>query len=550
MAMRPKLVIGAVSVFALVGVTMLGACGSDSSVNVGDGASGPWRVLEPSPLSARTDATALWTGREVVVFGGTDLQADESSSRSDSSVPETALAATTTSGPAASVVPVPIPPPTRPASVKVDGAAYDPAAGTWRTIAPAPVPDGYAPRSITGDGDRVTVLFGRAYGCGLDDPTPDPAGAWYDAGADAWSAIPASPLPYTCVPAGAWSGGKLWVFEGTAGAVYDPTVGTWETVASPSSAGGAIGALHAMGDVVVALGAAPSGAPEEVAPTFALFDPATRTWSDLPAPPLEVSGPSVIAGDRLFVFDPGTSAAASWEPASQTWTRLPDAPIATRTGNATVAVGDRLVVWGGVEAPRRVGRPSGAYGFEPGAPLQGGAMFDPSTGSWTTIADSPVPGRMDAAAVGTDDELFAWGGQLIEPTDTGSHPVVRTDGARFQAGASTDTPPIDPVATDPTSTDPGTSGPASTTTHPGTAAPGTTVPAMTTVYAAAGPITRGTTGEDVVAQALVVPEQIPLQFAPTTAILTLDVLPGKVALFDMAPGTIIVEGMFIDPPPD
>jgi hypothetical protein len=43
--------------------------------------------------------------------------------------------------------------------------------------------------------------------------------------------------------------------------------------------------------------------------------------------------------------------------------------------------------------------------------------------------------------------------------------------------------------------------------------------------------------------------QIEARYAPSTAVVTPDALRQKVAVFDIAPDTVIVEGMFVDPPP-
>ncbi len=71
-----------------------------------------WQVVSPSPLSARTNAVAVWTGTEVLVIGGEPR----------ASCPPNASCAVTD------------------LDVLADGAAYDPQSGTWRSIAPSPVP--------------------------------------------------------------------------------------------------------------------------------------------------------------------------------------------------------------------------------------------------------------------------------------------------------------------------------------------------------------------------------------------------------------------------
>jgi hypothetical protein len=485
MRMRVGFVAGWVSVVLGVG---LAACGSNpATTDTGSGADGRWEVLHSVPLAPRSDATAVWSGEEVVVFGGIDLEAENEAADHPTGPPETALTATT-SGASPSGPPPTLAPPQRPSSVLVDGAAYDPAASSWRTITPAPVPDGYAPKAIGPHGDRLTVLFGRAFGCAADDPAPDPAGAWYDAAGDTWSTIPVGPFGSACAPTGNWADGRLWVFDGQAGAVFDPAVGTWEPVPVPMANGWGAATIYPLAGDLVALGSVSGAGPEELAPSFSRFDVERGTWSDLAPPPLAVAGPGVVADGRLYVYDPRTAQGASWDPAQGSWSRLPDAPLRSRTGNATVAVGDRLVVWGGVEAPERVGVPSAAEGFEPGPPLRDGASYDPRTGSWIELPEAPIDGRMSAAMAGTDDQLFTWGGQRIEPTDTGSRPVSLGDGATLRlVPNSSDVGATEPTEASPTATATGgATGSTSCatippTTHPGVPYDGPPVCASSTV---------------------------------------------------------------------
>ena len=70
-----------------------------------------WSALPASPLSPREAALGLWTGREVLLIGGSDAPPCPAS---------------------ASCVEDRTP--------LVDGAAFDPATNRWRTIADSPVP--------------------------------------------------------------------------------------------------------------------------------------------------------------------------------------------------------------------------------------------------------------------------------------------------------------------------------------------------------------------------------------------------------------------------
>lgn len=69
---------------------------------------------------------------------------------------------------------------------------------------------------------------------------------------------------------------------------------------------------------------------------------------------------------------------------------------------------------------------------------------------------------------------------------------------------------------------------------------------LVTAIQAREPIPRGTEGSDAVSAGQVGPTQVPANVKPSTAISTLDEIELKVALFDIAENTVIVQGMFVD----
>lgn len=67
------------------------------------------------------------------------------------------------------------------------------------------------------------------------------------------------------------------------------------------------------------------------------------------------------------------------------------------------------------------------------------------------------------------------------------------------------------------------------------------------VYIAKGAIKRSTPGQTAVDSGDIALTQIPQEFRAGTAINTTEEISQKVALFDISPGTTIVQGMFVDP---
>jgi len=66
------------------------------------------------------------------------------------------------------------------------------------------------------------------------------------------------------------------------------------------------------------------------------------------------------------------------------------------------------------------------------------------------------------------------------------------------------------------------------------------------VFKVVQPIPKGTHGEDALKDKRIVAAQIPQEFFPATAVGDLSVVNGKVALTDLAPGQVLVQGMFVD----
>lgn len=67
------------------------------------------------------------------------------------------------------------------------------------------------------------------------------------------------------------------------------------------------------------------------------------------------------------------------------------------------------------------------------------------------------------------------------------------------------------------------------------------------VFVVQEPIPQGTLGDQAIEEELIGRDQIPQEFQPDTAVLNLDEISGKVSLANLAPGQVLVDGMFVDP---
>ena len=149
--------------------------------------------------SARSSNTAIWTGEEMIVWGGAGTE-------------ESGLAFR-------------------------DGAAYKPATNTWRVIGNAPVHAG-ARFTAVWTGKEMIVWGG-----------PEGEGASYDPATNRWTVLPKSPIPSISTPSSVWTG-RLMVIWGAPedqenssqlvakGAAFDPERKEWIPLAAAPTAPG------------------------------------------------------------------------------------------------------------------------------------------------------------------------------------------------------------------------------------------------------------------------------------------------------------------------
>jgi len=171
-----------------------------------------WRVLPPGPLSARFDASTVWTGREFVIWGGQDKD-------------YRALA---------------------------DGAIFDPAGNSWRLMTTSPL---HARAIAFSFWTGSTVLFwGGSYPDRTGGSGPISDGATYDLTTNRWENLPAPFIPATHTvlsQSAVWTGSTLltwqyWEFRnppaadgsfttnlGMESLAFDKSSGQWSTMPAP-----------------------------------------------------------------------------------------------------------------------------------------------------------------------------------------------------------------------------------------------------------------------------------------------------------------------------
>jgi hypothetical protein len=265
--------------------------GSRAPGAIYDLATDSWMALGPGPLGNRYFHTAVWTGREMIVWGG--LSGDGGVGR--------------------------------PEDLRADGAAYDPRSGEWRRIAPAPL----SPRQYhvaVWSGKEMLVWGGSAILRPLREERERLLydGAAYNPKADRWRPLPdtkALVRPSPILPGGVepnlyagWTGEEMIIWSPSGGALFEPRDDEWTEipVAPP-------GLRYVYGHGPKAI------------------------WA---GDELIVWG--IEDNRRDFIAE-----GAAYDPEAKQWAALPEAPIVGRVGHAAIWTGEEMLVWGGFGADGR-----------------------------------------------------------------------------------------------------------------------------------------------------------------------------------------------------
>jgi hypothetical protein len=327
------------------------------------GAAG-WARLPRAPIAPRSEYTAIWTGRKMIVWGGYSGN-------------------TTLYG---------------------DGAAYDPATRTWTKLAAGPLAGRALPVAVWTGKDML--IFG---GSGTSRAYSD--GAAYDPATNTWRKL--APIPRSLggnlTGSGSyavWTGKVMvaWGFfepsgrQALAAATYNPAANSWTAGAVAPAQAPLFGDAFWTGKQMIVWGYSSPGHLEGLA-----YDPATDRWSTLPASPLGRAGRdsmlAVWTGRYLVVGGGDTRAglhkdAAAYDPATNSWMRLPDAPVGFE-GNGTAPD-----LWTGTSV----------ITIEDAVPGGRPLSLDLSTRSWSLGPEAPVPGRQEAHEFWTGSKVLVWGG--------------------------------------------------------------------------------------------------------------------------------------------
>ncbi len=293
---------------------------SDSGRAYSDGAAlnpvtETWRSIADGPLDGRSGHIAVWANNEMIVWGG--------------------LGATGS--------------PTR--TAYADGAAYDPATDSWRALVDPPLTGGGRYAAVW-TGSEVVIVGGADQDYGADGQVPATRygeAAAYDPSTDTWRSLPGPPVDLSFAEAH-WTGTSVLVVGGQAfnspqfqnrrgdllAAALDPASGTWEELPPAAISAQATETVWAHGELY-----ALSYQPE--LDGARVWNPETNTWRDIPGLPEACEGYPVAVGYSPGVLAGHCGIVVSYDPTTDRWATVP-----TPEGDPAAWLGPQSL-WTGTE---------------------------------------------------------------------------------------------------------------------------------------------------------------------------------------------------------
>lgn len=353
-----------------------------------------WATVQSSGAPSRREAhTSVWTGSEMIVWGGYDV---------------TTLLDTNTGG------------------------RYNPATDSWSPTSTTGAPDARDTHTAVWTGAKMVI-----WGGGNENLEPKNTGGLYNPATNSWAPTSITNPPIArVIHTAVWSGTRMIVWGGwdglttvNTGGRYDPVANTWAGVTTsgappPRDSQTAVWTGTKM---VIWGGEDANAVPLN---SGGRYDPVGDTWGGITPtgnPVARYYHTAVWTGNRMVVWggfngSGDLNTGGRYDPTANSWTgtSTSGAPLARESAVAVWTDSlSEMVVWGG--------------GNGPISQLSSGGRYNPSTNVWTAMSQLAAPsGRRYHTAVWTGSEMIIWGGFNTLDLDSGG---------RYCSGACTLSPP-------------------------------------------------------------------------------------------------------------
>ena len=396
--------------------------------------------IAPDPRGVASFPSAVWTGTEVLVLGGLDLQGQVRAGAS-AYHPVTDTWKTLAAPPGGSPRVNPVVAWTGSemlvigggeydgSQMSVDGLAYDPATDTWRSI-------GQLPGLVT---DRSPAVWtGTELFVWPIDQAGKPAANPFalDVTSGSWRQLPTSPIEPRQQAASVWTG-KEWIIWGgrgqetelADGAAFNPATNTWRMIAASPLAPRRVHAVWTGSEMLVSAGAS-GGDPQTGNNEFAMadgaaYDPVADSWHKISDGFAHPGFLPVWTGEQMIMF--AKAGAVVYDVATNQWINMCCSVDKGGVGGGTpVWTGNVVVVVGSYE------------------PTIGGVTFTPPTSTAPVVntpsSNPPPPASSGARRVVDMSFVDAQHGWVLEGDDSSTRVLFATsDGGATWKALSVDT---------------------------------------------------------------------------------------------------------------
>ncbi len=358
----------------------------------------------------RTGHAAVWTGSEMIVWGGTNLQ-----------------------------------------GVLNTGGKYKPSTDSWTDTSTSNAPVARLFHSGVWTGTEM-IVWG-----GLDRVAKDlNTGGRYNPGTNGWTATSTSNAPsvrdlHTAV----WTGTEMIVWGGeddlgnglNTGGKYNPTNDSWIATTNTNAPAARVAHSAIWTNTEMVVWGGNNGS--TFLNTGGRYNPGANSWtatSTTNAPTGRNTHTAVWSGAEMFVWGGADNSSVfntggRYTPGTDSWTatNTVNAPAA-RDLHTAVWTGSEMIVWGGGDR------------VITGNDFNTGGRYNPGTNSWTATTTTNAPLARDSqTVVWTGAEMIVWGGDqnfnLNNPLKTGGRYCAQTGATPTPTPTPTATPTATPTPT-------------------------------------------------------------------------------------------------------
>jgi N-acetylneuraminic acid mutarotase len=332
-----------------------------------------WTASAADAPRGRGQHTAVWTGSEMIVWGGLNQ-----------------------------------------GSTLNTGDKYNPATDTWTITTTASAPEARSGQTAVWTGTEMIVWGGYGFSGSLS------TGGRYNPATDSWTATntanaPAARNSHVAI----WTGSEMIIWGGLGGSDYlntggryNPITNSWlatNTANAPVERFGHT-AVWTGGEMIIWGGQNANG----YLNSGGRYNPGTNSWtatSTTNAPSLRFDHAAIWSGNAMIVwggFDGNPlNSGGKYNPTTNTWTATNTTGAPTgRLFHTGVWTDTEMIIWGGND-------------FNP-ADTNTGGRYNPSTDTWlpTSVTNAPSP-RENYTALWTGNEMIVFGGGFGDTLNTG-----------------------------------------------------------------------------------------------------------------------------------